>query len=51
MVTVPFFLAGFDEIPQAMEERSKGTSARAAARMIVLSRRAAGACDILGILD
>lgn len=51
MVTVPFFLAGFDAIPQAMEERSEGTSARAAARMIVVALIAAGTFYVLILLS
>ncbi|MDH3735101.1 MAG: APC family permease [Gemmatimonadota bacterium] len=51
MVSVPFFLAGFDAIPQAMEERSEATSARAAARMIVVALVAAGVFYVLVLLS
>lgn len=50
-VTAPFFLAGFDVIPQLMEEKAPGTSARSAARMIVVALLAAGVFYALVILS
>jgi len=50
-ITAPFFLAGFDVIPQLMEEKSPGTSARSAARMIVVALIAAGVFYALVILS
>jgi len=50
-VTAPFFLAGFDVIPQLMEEKAPGTEAQAAARMIVVALVAAGGFYVLVILS
>ncbi len=50
-VTAPFFLAGFDVVPQLMEERSPGTSVRSAALMSVLAVLGAGVFYILIILS
>ncbi len=50
-VTAPFFLAGFDVIPQLMEEKAPGTNARSAARMVVVALVAAGVFYILVILS
>ena len=50
-ITAPFFLAGFDVIPQVMEERTAGTSPRGAARMIVIALVAAGVFYVLVILS
>jgi len=50
-VTAPFFLAGFDVVPQLMEERAPGTSGRAAALMIVLAVLGAGAFYVLIIMS
>ena len=41
-ITAPYFLAGFDTIPQVMEERSPNTPVKLAALMIVISVVAAG---------
>lgn len=50
-VTAPFFLAGFDVIPQMMEEKSDGTGARSAATMIVVALLAAGVFYALVIVS
>ena len=50
-VTAPFFLAGFDVVPQLMEERAPGTSGRSAALMLVLAVLGAGAFYILIIVS
>ena len=50
-ITAPFFLAGFDVIPQVMEERTDGTSPRGAAVMIVVALVAAGVFYVLVILS
>ena len=50
-VTAPFFLAGFDVIPQLMEERAPGTTGRAAALMIVLAVLGAGIFYVLIIMS
>ena len=50
-VTAPFFLAGFDVVPQLMEERAPGTAGRAAALMLVLAVLGAGVFYILIILS
>ncbi len=50
-VTAPFFLAGFDVVPQLMEERAPGTTGRAAALMIVLAVLGAGAFYVLIIVS
>lgn len=50
-ITAPFFLAGFDVIPQLMEEKAPGTDARSAARMIVVALLAAGVFYALVILS
>ena len=50
-VTAPFFLAGFDVVPQLMEERAPGTSGRAAALMLVVAVLGAGAFYILIIIS
>lgn len=41
-ITAPYFLAGFDTIPQVMEERSPNTPVKLAALMIVIGVVAAG---------
>ncbi len=41
-ITAPYFLAGFDMIPQVMEEKSPKTPVKLAALMIVISVVAAG---------
>ena len=50
-VTAPFFLAGFDVVPQLMEEKAAGTTGRSAALMIVAAVLGAGAFYILIILS
>jgi len=50
-VTAPFFLAGFDVIPQLMEERAPGTSGRSAALMLLVAVLGAGAFYILIIVS
>ncbi|MYB07268.1 MAG: APC family permease [Gemmatimonadetes bacterium] len=50
-VTAPFFLAGFDVVPQLMEERAPGTTGRAAALMLVLAVLGAGAFYVLIIMS
>lgn len=50
-ITAPFFLAGFDVIPQVMEERKDETSPAQAARMIVLALVAAGVFYVLVIFS
>ncbi|NNF27741.1 MAG: APC family permease [Gemmatimonadetes bacterium] len=50
-ITAPFFLAGFDVIPQVMEERKDETPPDRAARMIVLALAAAGVFYVLVILS
>lgn len=41
LATTPWFLAGFNQIPQVLEEKTQGTSVRAVGRIIVLSVLAA----------
>lgn len=50
-ITAPFFLAGFDVIPQVMEERTSGTSPLAAARMILVALMSAGLFYVLVIVS
>ena len=42
LMTAPFFLAGFDTIPQVMEEKSQATPIKTAALMMVVSVAAGG---------
>ena len=51
LMTAPFFMAGFDTIPQVMEEKSPGTPMRRAALMMVASIAAGGAFYCLLILS
>jgi amino acid transporter len=51
LMTAPFFMAGFDTIPQVMEEKSPGTSMRRAALMMVASIAAGGTFYCLLILS
>ena len=50
-ITAPFFLAGFDVIPQVMEERKDATEPRQAAHMIILALVAAGTFYVLVIFS
>jgi len=50
-MTVPNWLAGFNIIPQTMEEKAPGTSIKMAVRMILLSIGMAGCFYILVILS
>ena len=51
LMTAPFFMAGFDTIPQVMEEKSPGTPMRRAALMMVASIAAGGTFYCLLILS
>lgn len=51
LLTAPFFMAGFDTIPQVMEEKSPGTPMRRAALMMVASIAAGGTFYCLLILS
>lgn len=50
-ITAPFFLAGFDVVPQLMEEKSAGTSGRSAAVMMVVAVCGAGLFYVLVIVS
>lgn len=51
LMTAPFFMAGFDTIPQVMEEKSPGTPMRRAVLMMVASIAAGGTFYCLLILS
>ncbi len=51
LITAPFFLAGFDTVPQVMEEKADGTALKTAVTMIVLAIGAAGIFYCLIILS